>query len=79
MHGRNNKSATEVTRLTGLSHYSVAKLLHGEVDEPPEYKRAEQPGKLTSFHDTRRQALKAEPGAQIRASHSQGAECAFAE
>ncbi|MCU0920770.1 MAG: helix-turn-helix domain-containing protein, partial [Burkholderiaceae bacterium] len=39
LHSRKNKSAREISRMTGLSRNTVAKWLHGEVDGPPKYRR----------------------------------------
>jgi len=60
LHSRKNKSEREISRITGLSRNTVAKWLHGEVDGPPKYRRGEQPGKLTVFHEALKQALKAD-------------------
>ena len=60
LHGRKNKSEREIARITGLSRNTVSKWLHGEVDGPPRYRRGEQPGKLTAFHEALKQALKAD-------------------
>jgi transcriptional regulator with XRE-family HTH domain len=60
LHSRKNKSAREISRITGLSRNTVAKWLHGEVDGPPKYRRVEQPNKLTAFHEPLEQALKAD-------------------
>src|SRR3990167_1069965 len=60
LHARKNKSEREISRMTGLSRYTVAKWLHGDVDGPPKYRRGEQPNKLTAFQDALRQALKAD-------------------
>jgi transposase len=62
LHSRKNKSAREISRITGLSRNTVAKWLHGEVDGPPKYRRVEQPNKLTAFHEALKQALKADAG-----------------
>ncbi len=60
LHARKNKSEREISRMTGLSRNTVAKWLHGGVDGSPKYQRSEQPTKLTAFHETLRQALKAD-------------------
>jgi transposase len=60
LHSRGNKSEREISRMTGLSRNTVAKWLHGEVDGPPKYRRQAQPNKLTPFHETLKQALKAD-------------------
>jgi transcriptional regulator with XRE-family HTH domain len=59
LHSRKNKSAREISRITGLSRNTVAKWLQGQVDGPPKYRRGEQPNKLTAFHEALQQALKA--------------------
>ena len=60
LHGRKKKSEREISRITGLSRNTVSKWLHGEVDGPQKYRRGEQPGELTVFHDALKQALKAD-------------------
>ena len=60
LHSRKKKSVREIARITGLSRNTISKWLHGQVDAPPKYRRAEQPGKLTAFHDALKQALKAD-------------------
>ena len=60
LHSRKNKSAREISRITGLSRNTVSKWLRGEVDAPPRYRRGEQPNKLTVFHEALKQALKAD-------------------
>ena len=60
LHSRKKKSEREISRITGLSRNTVSKWLHGEVDGPPKYRRGEQPGKLTVFHEALKQALKAD-------------------
>jgi transposase len=54
------KSEREIARTTGLSRNTVAKWLHGPLRDEPKYKRGAQPGKLTAFHETIKQALKAD-------------------
>jgi transposase len=58
MHSRGKKSEREIARTTGLSRNTVAKWLHWPLQDEPKYERGEQPGKLTAFHDTIKQALK---------------------
>ena len=58
MHSRGKKSEREIARTTGLSRNTVAKWLHCPLQDEPKYERGEQPGKLTAFHDTIKQALK---------------------
>jgi len=60
LHGRKNKSARQISRITGLSHNTVAKWLRGEVDGPPKYRRGEQLNRLTAFQEALQQALKAD-------------------
>ena len=60
LHGRQNKSEREISRITGLSRNTVAKWLHGEVDGPPKYRRSGKRNKLTVFHEALMQALKAD-------------------
>ena len=60
LRSRKKRSEREISRMTGLSRNTVAKWLHGEVDGPPTYRRGEQPGKLTVFHEALKQALKAD-------------------
>jgi len=60
LHSRKNRSAREISRITGLSRNTVAKWLQGEVDGPPKYRRGGQPNKLTVFHEALQQALKAD-------------------
>ena len=48
---RGKKSEREISRLTGL---------HGELEGEPKYRREGQPNKLTAFHGTLVQALKAD-------------------
>lgn len=57
---RGKKSEREIARLTGLSRNTVSKWLHGEVERVPRYRRGVQPNKLTVFHETLTQALKAD-------------------
>ena len=60
LHGREKKSERDIARITGLSRNTVSKWLHGEVSEPPKYRRTAMPCKLTPFEDAIRQALKAD-------------------
>ena len=59
LRSRKNKSEREIARITGLSRNTVAKWLHGEVDGPPKYRRAEQTNKLSVFHEALKPALTA--------------------
>ena len=60
LQSRGKKSEREIARMTGLSRNTVAKWLEGPLQAPPKYRRAEQPGKLTAFHDAIKLALKAD-------------------
>ena len=60
MSRRGKKSEREISRLTGLSRNTVAKWLHGELEGEPKYRREAQANKLTVFHETLVQALKAD-------------------
>lgn len=60
MHSRGKKSEREIARTTGLSRNTVAKWLRGALRDEPKYERGAQPGKLTAFHETIKQALKAD-------------------
>ena len=60
MHSRGKKSQREIARTTGLSRNTVSKWLRGPLGDEPKYERDQQPSKLTAFHETIRQALKAD-------------------
>ncbi|MBK7898893.1 MAG: IS21 family transposase [Betaproteobacteria bacterium] len=60
MHFRQNKSVREIARITSLSRNTIRKWLKAALDGEPKYRRQPQPGKLTAFHDTLKQALKAD-------------------
>ena len=60
MHSRGKKSEREISRTTGLSRNTVAKWLQGPLQGEPKYRRELQPGKLTAFHESLKQALKAD-------------------
>ncbi|WP_428508790.1 IS21 family transposase [Roseateles sp.] len=61
LHRRDKKSVREISRMTGLSRNTVAKWQNGPAPSAsPKYSRAEQANKLTAFHETIRQALKAD-------------------
>lgn len=66
LHSRGKKSEREISRMTGLSRNTIAKWLKAPLDGEPKYRRIEQPGKLTAFHEVLRQALKADA---YRAKH----------
>ena len=55
---REKKSVREIVRLTSLSRNTVRKWLKAAVLEEPKYRRSDAPGKLTSFHESLKQALK---------------------
>ena len=57
---RGKKSEREISRLTGLSRNTVAKWLRGELEGELKVRRESQPNKLTVFHGTLVQALKAD-------------------
>jgi transposase len=58
MYSRGKKSEREIARITGLSRNTIAKWLHGPLEGEPKYRRAEQPKKLSAFHEALVQALK---------------------
>ena len=59
MYSRGKKSEREIARITGLSRNTIAKWLHGgPLAGEPKYRRAEQPKKLSAFHEALVQALK---------------------
>jgi len=58
LQSRGKKSEREMARMTGLSRNTVAKWLEGPLQGQPKYRRAEQPSKLTAFHDALELALK---------------------
>ena len=60
MHFRQNKSVREIARITSLSRNTIRKWLKAPLGGEPKYCRQLQPGKLTAFHDTLKQALKAD-------------------
>jgi len=60
LHSRGKKSEREISRMTGLSRNTIAKWLKAPLDGEPKYRRSEQPGKLTAFHEVLKQALKAD-------------------
>jgi transposase len=60
MHYRQNKSVREIARATSLSRNTVRKYLRVEQVEEPKYERAARPTKLTPYHETIKQALKAD-------------------
>src|ERR1700691_3874786 len=57
---RQKKSVREIARATSLSRNTIRKWLKAPGDKEPRYRRGEQPGKLTAFHEPLRQALKAD-------------------
>ena len=61
MYLRDKMSLHEIARRTGLSRNTVRKWLRGsEAVVPPKYSRIKKPGKLSAFHVTLEQALKAD-------------------
>jgi transposase len=58
MYSRGKKSEREIARTTGLSRNTVGKWLHAPLQGEPKYRRGEQPGKLSAFHEALAQALK---------------------
>ena len=58
MHSRGKKSVREIARTTGLSRNTVAKWLAKAVVSEPKYRRGEQPGKLTAYHEAIETALR---------------------
>ena len=60
MHHRDKKSVREISRVTGLSRNTVSKWLQVPELDRPKYRRAAQCTKLTAFHETIVQALKAD-------------------
>jgi len=61
MYLRDKMSLHEIARRTGLSRNTVRKWLRGsEAVVPPKYSRIKKPGKLSAFHATLEQALKAD-------------------
>lgn len=59
LHSRQQVSARD-RAYHGVVAQHVAKWLQGPLDGPPKYRRGEQPGKLTAFHEALRQALQAD-------------------
>ncbi|SCK35644.1 Transposase [Variovorax sp. HW608] len=60
MHFRENKTVREIARATSLSRNTVRKYLRVRQVDEPRYRRAAAPTKLTPFHETILQALKAD-------------------
>lgn len=60
MHHRDKKSVRAIARITGLSRNTVSKWLQVPVLDRPKYRRAAKCTKLTAFHETIVQALKAD-------------------
>ena len=60
LHSRGNKSEREIARLTGLSRNTVAKWLKAPVETAPKYQRKASVTKLEPFHETLKQALRAD-------------------
>jgi len=60
MHFRQGKSVREIVRLTSLSRNTVRKWLKTPLEEEPRYRRSVRPSKLSVFHESLKQALKAD-------------------
>lgn len=60
MHMRDKLSLHEIAKRTGLSRNTIRRWLRTPEEAPPAYRRSEGPGKLTAFHATLEQALKAD-------------------
>lgn len=60
LHSRGKKSEREIARLTGLSRNTVAKWLKAPVETAPKYRRKAASTKLEPFHETLKQALRAD-------------------
>ena len=60
LHYRQLKSVREIARITSLSRNTVRKWLKAPVTAEPKYRRGPRPCKLTAFHETLLQALKAD-------------------
>ena len=60
LHSRGKKSEREIARLTGLSRNTVAKWLRAPVEAAPKYRRKAGTTKLEPFHETLKQALRAD-------------------
>lgn len=60
LHSRGKKSEREIARLTGLSRNTVAKWLKAPVETAPKYRRKVEATKLELFHETLKQALRAD-------------------
>ena len=60
MHFRQGKSVREIVRLTSLSRNTVRKWLKTPLEGEPRYRRSVRPGKLSAFHESLKQALKAD-------------------
>ncbi len=61
MFHRQKKSVREISRITSLSRNTISKWLEAPLDgEPKSRPRPPKPGKLTAYHETLKQALKAD-------------------
>ena len=59
MYFRDKLSLHEITKRTGLSRNTIRKWLRDAKETaPPTYRRREEPGKLTAFHELLEQSLK---------------------
>ena len=61
MYFRDNKSLHEISKRTSLSRNTIRKWVRSKDDvAQPTYQRSQMPGKLTAFHESLEQALKAD-------------------
>ena len=60
LHRRGKKSVREIARMTGLSRNTISKWLEAPIEAAPKYQRSATTTKLEPFHETLRQALKAD-------------------
>jgi transposase len=60
LHSRDGKSVREIARTTGLSRNTVAKWLQAPLAAAPKYQRSATTTKLAPYHESLKQALKAD-------------------
>jgi transposase len=60
MHHRQGKSIREISRITSLSRNTIRKWLDAPLNDEPTYRRRPQASKLTPYHETLKQSLKAD-------------------
>ncbi|OIQ97613.1 integrase core domain protein [mine drainage metagenome] len=60
MYHRQGKSVREISRITSLSRNTIRKWLDAPLNGEPKYRRQTRPNKLTAYHETLKQALKAD-------------------